>query len=344
MSRRIVLITGANGFIGFACVLEALRRGYDVKATVRRESAVDDIKSAPSIVPYLDRVSFEIVPDITDTGAFNTVLKDERISDIIHVASPLPPSESTDVDKDLLQPAIRATMAILQSASLHHNIKRIVITSSIAAVMRLSAYAGKDSEVFSANSRVLDPEPPFPNMMAAYAASKIRAFNATEQFVQEQKPHFTVVNILPSYVVGKHEIADTPEKIKTGSNMVALGPVFGVKNPDGRAGVTVHIDDVAYLHIAALDTEKIDGNRNFGANSHHYHGIQWNDGIAIVKQNFPKEVETGVFPLGGDVASVPVKFDAQETERVFGFTFKPWEQQVVDAARWYAEVYSRTVD
>lgn len=342
MSRPTILITGANGFIGFASLVQALRSGYDVKATVRRESAVDDIKSAPSIKPYLDRVSFEIVPDTSVPGAFDKVLKDERISYIVHIASPLPIFESKDWERDIVQPAIRTTMTVLHSAKIHPHIKRIVITSSLAAVTHPSAHDGKDPEIFNANSRTPDPEPPYENILHSYAVSKIKAFNATERFIQDQKPHFTVVNIFPSYVVGKHELANTPEKIRTGSNDVALNPIFGIEEANGRTGDAVHIDDVAYLHIATLDEAKIEGNRNFGANSHGYDGVRWNDAIDIVKKHFPEKVETGVFPLGGNIPSLRVNFDARETERVFGFTFKSFEQQIVDIASWYLEVSSRT--
>jgi nucleoside-diphosphate-sugar epimerase len=101
--------------------------------------------------------------------------------------------------------------------------------------------------------------------------------------------------------------------------------------------VNVHVDDVAYVHIAALDP-KIEGNQNFGVNWNGINGIDWDDKLDIVKKNFPKEVESGLFPLGGSQASNLIKFDATRNEDVFGFRFKSFEEQIVSLAGWYAEV------
>jgi nucleoside-diphosphate-sugar epimerase len=80
--------TGVTGHVGFRVLVYVLQSGYNVRAVVRREAQIDTIKSQKSIKPYLDHLSFTIVPDITVDHAFDDALKD--ITYVLHVASPLP--------------------------------------------------------------------------------------------------------------------------------------------------------------------------------------------------------------------------------------------------------------
>lgn len=53
---------------------------------------------------------------------------------IIHVASPFH-FKITDYNNDLYEPAIQGTVGILKEAIKHKSVKRVVITSSIAAIL-----------------------------------------------------------------------------------------------------------------------------------------------------------------------------------------------------------------
>jgi nucleoside-diphosphate-sugar epimerase len=83
-----IQITGISGHVGFKVLVHALQSGYTVRGVLRREAQIDAIKSQPSIQPFLDRLSFAVVPDITVDGAFGASLKD--VTYVLHVASPLP--------------------------------------------------------------------------------------------------------------------------------------------------------------------------------------------------------------------------------------------------------------
>ena len=146
---------------------------------------------------------------------------------------------------------------------------------------------------------------------------------------------------MPSFVIGKNELATTPTLVNSGSNVTAMNVLMGVQNPTGMSADTVHIDDVASLHVEALDPGievGESGYRNLGANSHGIMGMEWDSAIDIVKKHFPSAVEERVFPLGGSQKSVHIPYDARETERVFGWEFKGWEEQVLSLAGWYVRV------
>lgn len=129
MPKSTVFITGASGFIGAQVTLLALRAGYDVKLSVRREAQIDSLRRAFS--GFADHVTFVVIPDYTKTEAFDTAL--QGAEHVIHVASPLPkPNE-----KDLLTPAVKGTTSVLESASRVLSIKKVIITASVASLVPL---------------------------------------------------------------------------------------------------------------------------------------------------------------------------------------------------------------
>jgi nucleoside-diphosphate-sugar epimerase len=128
MSKSTVFITGATGFIGAQITAFALRAGYKVKLSVRREAQIDSLKKAFS--ESADRVKFVLIPDITKTGAFDNAL--QGAEHVIHVASPL-----AIPGQDLLTPAVKGTTSVLESALKVPSIKKVVITASVASLIPL---------------------------------------------------------------------------------------------------------------------------------------------------------------------------------------------------------------
>ena len=45
MSER-VLVTGGSGYVAGWCIVELLRRGYDVRTTIRSQAKADSIRAA----------------------------------------------------------------------------------------------------------------------------------------------------------------------------------------------------------------------------------------------------------------------------------------------------------
>lgn len=81
-----VLVTGANGFVGFHVVSTLLQRGYSVVGTVRSEAKTTYLKNA--FKDHLDRLSFAIVEDITAPHAFDDVVKSNAFDAVLHISSP----------------------------------------------------------------------------------------------------------------------------------------------------------------------------------------------------------------------------------------------------------------
>jgi len=131
MPSSTVFVTGGTGFIGAHIAALALREGYYVRLSVRREAQIDPLRRVLSDVS--DNLDFVVIPDYTKEDAFDTAL--QGVKHVIHVASPLPkPGE------DLLTPAVKGTSSMLQSASRVPSVEKVVITASVASLIPLEKY------------------------------------------------------------------------------------------------------------------------------------------------------------------------------------------------------------
>ena len=70
---QIILITGASGFIATWVIRFFLEKGYHVRGTVRSDETANNVRR--SFPDYHDQLSFVIVKDIAQKGAFDEAVK-----------------------------------------------------------------------------------------------------------------------------------------------------------------------------------------------------------------------------------------------------------------------------
>ncbi|KJZ71560.1 hypothetical protein HIM_09029 [Hirsutella minnesotensis 3608] len=337
MARDPVLLTGATGTIGFKTLALLLEAGYQVRAAVRNQAGFDKILALKPIASYASQLDSIVVPDITAPGAYNDAVKGVKY--IVHVASPLatsPPEDAT-YDTHVIQPAIRGTVGILESASKASGIQRIVITASVLSIA--SPVSAHEGDIVDEQTRTANAQGPIRDDMSAYAASKALSFQAAKRFIAENKPPFDVIHILPVFVLGRDDNVTEVQDIAKGSNGLLMGPLLGHALHAPLSGNSVHVDDVAKMHVLALDT-KVKGNQDFLAASHPLEGIEWAAALDIVKKHYPKEYEAGVF--SADSVSKLVtnrrKVDSTKAQNTFGIKFKTFEEQVVSVVNHFLEL------
>lgn len=339
-SGKLVLITGANGHIGFRTVVEALQQGYSVRAAVSNQEKADTVLAAPSIKALNPgpKLTFTFVPDLLQDGAYDEATKD--VDYIIHLASPITSglTDEADYEPKLIEPALKGTLNILYSAFHEPRIQRIVITSSLVAQVSVHDFFLADTaEVFTETSRTPDAHGPFGSEFAAYAASKIRALNATERLLDERTPHFSVVHVHPGFVVGQNELVTDAKDITVGTNGAMFAQVLGVKSAGPTPGASVHLHDVAFLHVKGLDAAVPD-RQSLLAVSGWEEGTRWSDVLEIVQRRFPDAVENGTLPNNGEARTKRSLVDTSETRRLTGIKFKSLEEQVVSVTEHYLEL------
>ncbi|KAL8850470.1 MAG: hypothetical protein Q9221_004612 [Calogaya cf. arnoldii] len=244
-------------------------------------------------------------------------------------------------DEAMQGPAVSGTINILKAATKVQSVKRVIITSSVSVFM-----TDDQTTVHDETTMATVPDDSFigKDHYAAYHTSKVLAYRATQDFLRTtSKPHFTITNIMPSFVVGKHELLTTPDDIispKT-TNLVPMAPIFGDGMPFAFPGLTVHVDDVAKVHIAALDPN-IDGNQDFVLTAGGTDGIQWNDAKEIVRRRFPDAVEKGLLPCQGSTETKMMKVDGSKAEKIFDFKYKDFEEQIVSIVGQYLEAVEKS--
>lgn len=342
-SKKVVLITGANGHIGFRVVVLALQAGYKVKAAVRNQEKADRISAAQSIKDLGelddDSLTFCFVPDLLKPGAYDEAVKD--VDYIIHIASPITSGITEDkYETHLIEPAVVGTLGIVTAAQTSPSVRRIVITSSVVAMIPWHDFFEAETDtVFNEKSRIDDPSGPYKSEFEAYAASKVRALNATTQLLSTSKPHFDVVHVCPSFVIGKDELVSDSANATAGTNGAALAQVLGVKQQWTTPSASVHLDDVALAHVKALDPA-IPSGYNLVLQSEGLQGTTWGDAIDIVKRRFPQALATagGILPNDGFAPTKRTKIDASETAKRLGISFKGYEEQIVSVVGHYLDL------
>jgi len=128
--KNTVLVTGATGYIAGWCIINLLEEGYRVRGTVRELSSAAELKQ--SLKPYTSRAEeLELVEAdlLADEGWDEAVTGCEYV---LHIASPFP-IEIPEDEEILIRPAVDGTRRVLVAAA-RHGIRRVVLTSSIAAI------------------------------------------------------------------------------------------------------------------------------------------------------------------------------------------------------------------
>ncbi len=182
-----VLVTGGSGFIALHCIDQLLEKGFMVRTTIRSESRKDEINKAMDKYPNLDQnLEFHICDLLEDNGWYAAV---NGCDYVLHVASPFILEVPSDEDV-LIRPAVDGTLRVLNACS-KANVKKVVLTSSVAAV----AYGHGNEKTFD--------ESDWSNIGAdsgitPYAKSKTLAEKAAWEFVDtldtDNKFDFTVIN------------------------------------------------------------------------------------------------------------------------------------------------------
>ncbi|KAH7148434.1 dihydroflavonol-4-reductase [Dactylonectria macrodidyma] len=134
MMGKTVLVTGGSGFIGAHVIVQALEKGYSVRTTVRslRRSDVvrDKIRNGGISEERAGAVEFFEVDLLGDKG-WDEACK--GCDFVVHVASPYPLTLPKNED-EVIRPAREGTLRALRAAKKAGTVKRVVLTSSFAAV------------------------------------------------------------------------------------------------------------------------------------------------------------------------------------------------------------------
>ncbi|KAL5341631.1 hypothetical protein BJX70DRAFT_358484 [Aspergillus crustosus] len=263
-----VLLTGGSGFVASHILRTLLERGYSVTTTVR--SAVKGEKILAAHNTKTAQLAYTVVQDIAAVGAFDSAVQAEPPFDyVIHTASPFPDT-LLDPVKDLLNPAIKGTTGILNAIKAYApNVKRVVITSSFAAIVN-TASPPKVYDETSWNPVTWDDAVNDRNL--TYRGSKTFAERAAWEFVEKEHPAFDLATMNPPLVYGPavHSFENLAN-LNTSNQRIRdfiQGKQTANELPPTGTFLWVDVRDLALAHVRALEVPAAGGHRFFVTAGH----------------------------------------------------------------------------
>lgn len=190
-----VLVTGATGYVAGRLVEKLLSEGHTVHAAVRDPQNKEKTKFLDDLAAQLPGEIKYFKADLLEDGSYDEAMKGCEI--VFHTASPFIRNVE-DPKRDLVDPAKKGTRNVLESANRTESVKRVVVTSSCAAIYGDS----KDLESVPNNtlteelwntSSSLEHQP--------YSYSKVEAEKEAWKIANEQD-RWRLVTINPSFVLG----------------------------------------------------------------------------------------------------------------------------------------------
>lgn len=330
-----VFVSGATGFVATHVIRELISNDYTVVGSVRNVEKGEKLKEH-----FPKGFSYEVVPDLAAEGAFDeAVKKHPEVTVFLHTASPLF-FNTTDVERDLLIPAINGTKGALKAIKEYGpQITRVVYTSSFAAVANFEDSYNPSLTVDERSWNPITYEqscgkdiPPALAALFAYYGSKTVAERAAWDFVEEEKPNFVLSLVNPTYIFGPQEIDEDAKGELNASAQIVKGLLESLdeKEVQNYSGGSVDVRDIAKAHIVAFEKDEAK-NKRLLVNQEYFstQGI-----LNILHEKFPQATNNA--PVGNPSQDASdknklVKIDCSSTRNILGFDLIPLEKSIIDA-------------
>ena len=216
--RKNLLITGASGFVGYHLIQEALRRGDNVFAAVRKTSQLVHLQQSGINIVY---------PNFQNTELLKKELENWGITHIVHGAALTKAASQQEYD---YANAVLARNLAQAAATAAIDLKSFVFLSSLAAM-------GPSTD----GQPLIEEQPPAP--VTRYGKSKLLA----EQYLAEV-PSLPLTGLRPTAVYGPRE-----KDLFIVINMIRRGWEFYIGKEKQQLSF-VYVSDLVDLVFNALET------------------------------------------------------------------------------------------
>jgi len=322
-----IMVTGATGFVAGWIVKKLLEQGMTVHAPIRDAGNKAKTKYLDAIAAQTDGKLLYFEADLLKPNSYDKSAEGCEV--IIHTASPFSMNVK-NVKKQLLEPAVNGTENVLNTANHTTTVKRVVLTSSCAAIfgdnIDLQGYPNQtltEEQWNTSSSAKRNP----------YSFSKVLAEKKSWEMNRAQH-QWQLVTINPSLVLGPginpFATSDSYSIVKQlGNGIMKMGvPNFYIGAVDVR--------DVADAHIAAAFSEEAEGRNIVSAEDisilqlADYLRDNYGKQYPLPKRKLPKWVVWIMAPLSGLKRSFvknnigfPFKADNSKSKRSMGIAYIP---------------------
>lgn len=251
MSAKKVLVTGVSGYIASWVVKHLLDRGYTVHGTVRSVNNQEKVAHLLSLAEGAKGSLKLFEADLLVPGSFTEAM--EGCEYVIHMASPFFVAGVKDPMQQLIKPAKDGTQNVLDTATQISSVKRIVLTSSVAAIMGDS----KEGQTLP-DKRFTDSHWNTSSTVnhRPYSFSKTVAEKTAWKLVKDQS-QWDLVTINPGFVFGP-SLSKRSDSTSVNFVMDLASGKFLFGLPEMYSSI-VDVRDVSLLHVLAMENPDASG-------------------------------------------------------------------------------------
>jgi nucleoside-diphosphate-sugar epimerase len=332
-----VMVTGATGYVAGWLVKQLLEDGITVHAAIRNPSNEKKLVHLNEIAAKSSGTIKYFKSDLLQEGSYAEAMKGCEL--VFHTASPFT-SNFKDAQKELIEPAVKGTENVLNTANATPSVKRVVVTSSCAAIYTDAidcekAPNGILTEAVWNSTASLDYQP--------YSYSKTLAEKAAWKMAEKQS-RWDLVTVNPSFVMGP--MLNPNETTSESFNILKQLGDGTMKAGAPKMGVgVVDVRDVADAHFLAGFTADAKGRYiTSGHNSDFLEMAQvllpkFGEKYPIPKKAIPKWLLMIVGPFVNKLFSRPFlrnnvniafKADNSKIKKELGVTFRPLQTTMED--------------
>jgi nucleoside-diphosphate-sugar epimerase len=330
-----VLVTGGSGYLASWIIKMLLDEGLDVRTTVRDPDNTTKVDHLHAL-REASRGNLEIYgADLLEAGGFDESMRECEL--VIHTASPFFVTGINDPETELVQPALEGTRNVLAAAGTHPAVKRVVLTSSVAAIY------GDNADIAAVKGGVFTEEHWNETSSAAhqpYAYSKTVA-EKEAWAIARALDRWDLVVINPGWILGPSLSKRTDSmSIKT---MIEFGSgVYKSGVPRLWNGV-VDVRDVAAAHVKAGFTPEASGRHILVSTELTLLQIadilrqQFGDRYPFPRREAPKFLFWAIAPMYDRTrryvsrnVGIPIKFDTSRSRTELGIAYRPVDQTIRD--------------
>jgi nucleoside-diphosphate-sugar epimerase len=238
-----VLVTGGSGYLASWIIKMLLEEGINVNATVRDPSSISKVEHLKNLAKAAAGQLKLFKADLMDNASFDEPMQDCEL--VIHTASPFFLTGIKNPQDELIRPAMAGTRNVLETAKRNPTVKRIVLTSSVAAIY------GDSADIESTEGKIFTEKEWNVTSSAEhqpYAYSKTTAEKEAWAIAKGQD-QWDLLTINPGWILGPSVSKRTDST--SISTMIEFGNgKYKSGVPDLWNGI-VDVRDVAAAHIKA---------------------------------------------------------------------------------------------
>jgi dihydroflavonol-4-reductase len=272
-NTKPVMVTGATGYVAGRLVEKLLSEGITVHAAVRSPENKEKTKYLDALAEKLPGLIKYFKADLMDEGSYDEAMAGCEV--VYHTASPFA-LQVDDPKKDLVDPALKGTRNVLESVNRTESVKRVVVTSSCAAI-----YGDSKDVLDMPNQQLTEDQWNTTSSLEHQPYSYSKTVAEKEAWkIAEAQDRWRLVTINPSFVLGPginpHATSESYGIMK----QIGQGD-FKMGAPEFNIGC-IDVRDLAVAHYRAGTLPDAEGRHIISA-----HDSSFGEIASIIKNNYP---------------------------------------------------------